>query len=198
MDYCGAITNYREVFHAVEKLRKRESPCIVAIDGMCGSGKSFLADLLAKTFDSNVFHMDDYFLPPEMKTEERLAKPGENVHYERFKKEILEAVVRKETVVCRPYLCGLQKYGGERRAEPKELTIIEGVYCLHPELRDYYTLKVFLSVDDKVQRERILCRNGEEKLEQFINQWIPLENLYFEQLGIKDLCDIVVDTTHFG
>jgi uridine kinase len=197
MDYCGAITNYREVFHAVEKLRKRESPCIVAIDGMCGSGKSFLADLLAKTFDSNVFHMDDYFLPPELRTNERLTKPGGNVHYERFQKEILEAIIRRETVVYRPYLCGLQRYGEESKAEPKELTIIEGAYCLHPKLREYYSLKIFLSVDDHVQLERIVCRNGEEKLEQFVSKWIPLENLYFDKLGIKDLCDIVVDTTDF-
>ena len=34
--------------------------------------------------------MDDYFLQPYQRTEERLAEPGGNVDYERFKEEIYD------------------------------------------------------------------------------------------------------------
>jgi len=186
-----------EIYNAIAQLQRNGTPSIIAIDGMCGSGKSYLADLIEARFDCNVFHMDDFFLPLEMKTKERLAQPGANVHYERFKKEVLEPLVKQQTVIYRPYLCGKWEFGEPITVEPKKLTIIEGTYSMHPKLRDAYDLKIFLSVDDSVQRERIRIREGEEKLKQFIEKWIPLENLYFNSLGIKALCDITLDTSEY-
>jgi uridine kinase len=187
--------NYSSILKAIKVLLQKDMPSIVAIDGMCGSGKSSLAALIAENLDCNVFHMDDYFLPLEMKTQDRLAQPGGNVHYERFKEEILNPLLEHRTITYRPYLCGLWKYGEAITAEPKKLTVIEGTYCLHPTLRDAYDLKIFLSISEEMQLQRILQRNGEEKLQQFIHKWIPLETLYFDRLGIATLCDITLDTT---
>jgi len=197
MDQQNTKVNYRKVLDSIKELYKRSAPGIVAIDGMCGSGKSYLASLIAENFDCNVFHMDDFFLPLEMKTKDRLEKPGANVHYERFKDEVLIPLVRQQTVIYRPYLCGQWKYGETVQVKPKKLTIIEGTYSMHPELRDAYDLKIFLSIDSNLQEERLRVREGEEKLHQFISKWIPLENLYFNQLNIKALCDIILDTMDF-
>lgn len=186
---------FRRVYEQIEELLQKDAPIIVAIDGMCGSGKSFLADWLKASCECNVFHMDDFFLPLEMKTDERLSQPGGNVHYERFREEVLSSLLKNETVIYRPYLCGLWKLGEARRVEPKKLNIIEGTYSLHPTLRDAYDLKVFLTVDEQLQLERILRRSGEEKLQQFIHKWIPLENLYFNHMKISEVADITVDTT---
>lgn len=188
---------FRDVIEKVDELQKKDATSIIAIDGMCGSGKSYLSSILAAAFDCNVFHMDDFFLPLEMKKEERLLIPGGNVHYERFKEEVLDFLVRKETVIYRPYLCGLWRLGEAVKKEPKKINIVEGTYSLHPELREFYDEKIFLSVDSKIQLERILHRNGEEKLKQFVSKWIPLESLYFEYFNIKSICDFAVDTTHF-
>lgn len=186
---------YSRVFEKVDKLLKGDKPCIIAVEGMCGSGKSYLAELLSNTYDCNVFHMDDYFLPLEMKTAERLAEPGGNVHYERFKEEVLEPLRTNQTVIYRPYLCGVWKYDEPRTISPKKISIIEGSYCMHPTLRESYDLTVFLEVDYNEQLQRIAQRNGENSLQQFVDRWIPLENLYFNQLDIKNLCDINLDTT---
>ena len=64
--------------------RSDKSPIIIAIDGPCTSGKSAFARDIAKNYDCNVFHMDDFFLTPERKTDERLAIPGGNVDWEGF------------------------------------------------------------------------------------------------------------------
>jgi uridine kinase len=197
MKHRKAKVNFGQIIDAIEQLQEKGKSCIVAIDGKCGSGKSYLANLLSEIFDCNVFHMDEFFLPLEMKKDDRLAQPGGNVHYERFKEEVLNSLIKKETVHYRPYLCGLWRLGEVRKVEPKKLTIIEGTYSLHPELRDAYDLKIFLSIEKEAQLERILNRNGEEKLKQFISKWIPLENLYFDRLSIKTLCDITLDTTDF-
>ena len=49
---------------------------VVAIDGNSGAGKSTLAALIADVYDCNLFHMDDFFLRPEQRTEERLKETG--------------------------------------------------------------------------------------------------------------------------
>ena len=63
---------------------------IIAIDGMTASGKSTLAEELSQIYNSPIFHADDFFLPMELRTEERLNEPGGNIHYERMKKEIID------------------------------------------------------------------------------------------------------------
>ena len=65
----------------IETLRENQKLVLVAIDGRCGSGKSTLAAALAERMPVNVFHMDDFYLRPEQRTEERFREPGGNVDY---------------------------------------------------------------------------------------------------------------------
>lgn len=196
MDNGMANLCFDMVISRIEDLLSKNTRVTVAIDGMCGSGKSYLAGLIAKTLDCNVFHIDDYYLPVEMRTTERLAQPGGHIYYERFKEEVLDSIRNNRPVLYRPYLCGVWEYGEPKTYEPKKLNIIEGSYSMHPSLRDAYSLTVFLEADPEEQLRRIAKRSGEENLAHFINRWIPLENKYFSELGIKGLCDIVLDTTN--
>lgn len=50
------------------------APLLVAIDGQCASGKTTLGEMLARRFDCNLFHMDDFFLRPEQRTKNALRK----------------------------------------------------------------------------------------------------------------------------
>lgn len=65
------------------------TPLLVAIDGRSASGKTTLVNALAEQFHTSVVHMDDFFLPVELRTPERFAMPGGNVHFERFQEEFL-------------------------------------------------------------------------------------------------------------
>lgn len=67
----------------------KQSSFLLAIDGMSGSGKTTLAQSLQEKWHAHVFHMDDFFLPLEMRTPQRLQQPGGNVHYERFLETVL-------------------------------------------------------------------------------------------------------------
>lgn len=186
---------YKYVFDAIKNLLKDNEKLLIAIDGRCGGGKSTLALLLKEQFDCNIFHMDDFFLPFEMKTAERLKKAGENFHYERFEEEILKPLQNDKSVTYKKYLCNIGEFSRPIKAESKNLTIIEGSYSLHPQLRNYYDYKIFITVDSKVQYERILKRNGKEKLQDFLNKWIPMEEHYFAELDIRNQCDLILDTT---
>ena len=84
------IKNHMEgiVKGSAEAAGASDSPFIIAIDGRAASGKSTLAQQLGELLDADVIHMDDFFLPPSLRTKERLSEPGGNVHYERFAEEV--------------------------------------------------------------------------------------------------------------
>jgi len=66
---------------------------------------------------------------------------------------------------------------------------------MHPDLVKYYDYRIFLDVSEEKKHQRILERSNHEKLERFKNEWIPLENKYFDTYKIKENCDLVIDTT---
>lgn len=166
-------------------LEEGEETILVAIDGNAASGKTTLGYYLTQTFACNLYHMDDFFLQDQQRTDERLSEVGGNVDYERFKEEVLEPVLRKEDVIYRPFSCKTRSIQAEQRIPFQRLHIVEGSYSQHPYFGDVYKLKVFLHISEEVQKERIRMRNGEELLERFVTEWIPKENAYFEKFQIQ-------------
>lgn len=173
-----------------------EKVTIVAIDGRCGSGKSTLAEQLSELTGAGVIHMDDFFLPPQLRTKERLAQPGGNVHYERFAEEVLPKIRASEAFTYRRFDCSIMQLGEERVVpalnSQMPLRIVEGAYSFHPILGDYADIKVFSDIEYNEQLARILERNGEERLEAFKTRWILMEEKYFAAFSVQELADIVV------
>lgn len=186
--------NYIDIIKDIENKLELKESIIVAIDGRCGSGKSTLGQMLQKYFDCNLFHMDDFFVPFDLRTKDRLDIPGENVHHERFKKEIFDKILSGEDILYKKYNCMDNSFSDDINIKYKKINIIEGSYSLNHNLIDYYDYKIFLTIDKKEQLNRILKRNGKDSLNNFIEKWIPLEEKYFDYFNIKTLCDKVVDT----
>jgi len=158
----------------------------IAIDGMCASGKSTLGAFLAKKYNCNLFHMDDFFLRPSQRTPKRLNEVGGNVDYERFLEEILSHLSDKEGFSYQRYNCKEQALTKPLPVSYKKLNIIEGAYSQHPYFQDIYDLRFFLEIDPKEQIKRICIRDGEEKLKRFLSEWIPMENRYFSAYHIRE------------
>lgn len=183
---------YPELLARIDDLLEKKHTVIVAIDGNSGSGKSSLAKELESIYDSNVFHMDHFFLRPEQRTPERMKEVGGNVDYERFKEEVLDNIRKNIEFKYQIYDCKVGRLTDYIKVSPKKLNIIEGVYSMHPSLRGEYDLKIFMSIDAELQKQRILQRSGEYMLKRFLQEWIPLENLYFSEMRIAEICDIVL------
>ena len=160
----------------------------IAIDGLCGGGKSTLGQAIAERYNCNLFHMDDFFLRPEQRTPERYAQAGGNVDYERFRSEVLENLTKRSGFVYRPFDCRIMELGKPCTVPYRRLNIIEGSYSCHPYFGDVYQVRFFVELSAEEQRTRILERNGEEKYQRFVNEWIPMENRYFDTFGIRDKC----------
>ena len=73
----------------VQSLLQTQERVLIAIDGNCCAGKTTTAATLGTLLQATVFHLDDYFLQPHMRTPERLGQPGGNVDAERFLAEVL-------------------------------------------------------------------------------------------------------------
>lgn len=173
----------------------KSKPLIIGIDGRCASGKTTLAARLQAETGCAVFHMDDFFLRPEQRTEKRLQAPGENVDHERFLEEVMLPLKNgKNTVVYRPYNCRRQALCREVTVQTAEVNIVEGSYSMHPSLWDFYDLRIFLTVSPEEQMRRIIIRCGSESAEIFRSHWIPLEEKYFSAFNIESRCDILMET----
>ncbi len=172
-------------------LNQNMDPVIIAIDGKSAAGKTTLSNELVEKFDANLFHMDDYFLPEQLKTVERLKEIGGNVDYVRFKNEIIDSLLKKENVHYQKYICMNGTMEAHTR-EYKRVNIIEGAYSMHPYFQNPYAYCIFADIDSKEQEKRILKRNGRKMLTRFITEWIPKEEEYLSYYQIKKKSDIIV------
>ncbi len=188
-----SVESMKSAIDRVERLLTEGRCAFVAIDGPCASGKTVFAASLHERFGGNVLHMDDFFLRPEQRTPERFAEPGGNVDRERFEAEVLKPLAAGKAVRYRPWDCHTGDFATSRSVEPAALTVVEGSYSMHPALRGYYDLTMCLIVDPSERLRRLEARNP-RMLQRFIDEWIPLENRYFESTNTQGSADLLVDT----
>lgn len=178
LEDMGALT---AVIAEMERRLQADGRVIVVLDGMCGAGKTTLAGVLGELYGTQPLHMDDFFLPFDMRTKDRLNQPGGNVHYERFASEVLTGLARGGEVRYRRFDC---RTGDmlDKTFLPGRVVLIEGTYSHHPAFEEAYrllhALRVFVWTDDGEQLRR-LERRCPEMLKTFETRWIPLEKRYF-------------------
>ena len=198
----------------IENRLDQERCALVVIDGDCGAGKTTLAnEIVTHLFQGTVIPMDHFFLPANLRSEERLQAPGGNIHFERFREEILEVLLAGTPSGIPPTASSPGKepwkpfrYGQydcrsgrmiPRRVIPRPLVIIEGSYSLHPAFSGGYkalhALRVFLSVSPGEQQRRLQKRDP-ALWERFRQEWIPLEKAYAIAYHVKSSADISLCT----
>lgn len=191
---CANHARYLPVIAKVYELLEKQNVVFVAVDGFCGSGKTYLAKLLSELWDAEIIHADDFFLPPAMRTEARLSEVGGNIHYERLAETLKQAEVHRPFDYFR-YDCRLGSFV-TKHFTPKRLVIVEGTYVLREDLARHCDVKVQLVVSKLTQASRLIAREGSAGYEVFKNRWIPLENRYFDLIPEEDE-RIIIDTTEF-
>lgn len=178
---------------AIETAAEKAGPVIVAIDGRCGSGKTTLAQMASERLGCPVAHMDEFYLLPDRRDPDWRHIPCANMDLERFRREVLAPFRAGERVQYRPCRCGDWQFGPTAVFPVGGLLVTEGSYCLHPALARYYDLKIFLTCSDAVQRRRLRQREG-ERIDGFLETWIPLEEAYYRQYGV-DTHALCIDTS---
>lgn len=177
----------------LERMAAARGSFVVAIDGRAASGKSTAAGLLSLVTGAGVIHMDDFFLPAQLRTAQRLHEAGGNVHYERFAREVLPRLRSSSGFSYRRFDCGLMAPGPQVEVAASPYRVVEGAYAHHPALGSYMDLRVFFHVEPEEQLRRIRLRDGEEGARRFRELWIPLEEQYFSVCSIPGKADVTVE-----
>ena len=171
---------------------EKEGTKVIAIEGRAASGKTTLAKALEEVLGVDTIHMDDFFVPPALRSEQRFAEPGNNIHYERYLEEVVPYVGQPDTFSYRIFDCSIMDYNGEQEIKSAPWRLIEGAYSTHPKFGDYADLKVFFDIGKEEQMARIINRNGEAMAKMFKERWIPMEEAYYQAFNIKQNADIVI------
>ncbi len=176
------------LFESIDACLADRGRCIIAIDGGSGTGKSSLAALAQEVYGEdacNLFHTDDFFLQKHQRTPERFSQPGGNVDYERLEAEVLRGIASGKPFGYRRFDCSTMSLGDLIEAQPRRISIVEGVYSLHPALQKYYDARYILSAPYGKRLGRIRERDGEYLLGRFVREWIPMEDRYFAAIGAE-------------
>jgi uridine kinase len=135
--------------------------------------------------------MDEFFLRPEQRTHARLSEPGGNVDRERFLTEVLIPLKEGKDFAYSPFSCRTMSLAAPVAVKASPVTIVEGSYACHPDLREFYDLRIFLEVDPARQLRRLALRDGDGYLPMFIEKWIPLEEQYHKECAVREACVVL-------
>ena len=193
IDIPQDFLNYLDLFQLIEQPLKFGRRVILGIDGRCGAGKTTLAKIITRVYGGDFISTDDFYLPFEFRTSERMQIPGGHINYERFVRQVIEPIKAGQTTLeYENFNCFTNTATPLVKKLNPKVIVIEGSYSLHPWIRELYSLSAFLDIPDTVQQERILKRNGPEKLELFKNMWIPFEDNYRKAYNIDKYCNIII------
>lgn len=192
-----SVLNARKIIlEKIQDFKQCGKMCLICVDGNSGAGKSTFAAELSRVAGAALFHMDDFFLPPKLRTAARLSEPGGNIDYERFNTEVIQGIRSGKPFTYHIFSCSDNTYT-PKTAMNQPINIIEGVYSTHPLWQTQIDIKIFLTVSPEIQELRILRRNGADMLQNFTGKWIPMENHYFDFYKIPHVCDYIIDTDLF-
>ena len=184
---------YLNALKLLPYFRRSDKPFVVAVDGRCGSGKSTLSEQLSDIAGCSVIHMDDFYVPLKLRTEERYSVPGSNVHYERIISDILPKLNKKEDFSYPVFDFNTMDVGNTLRyVKGSDIYIVEGAYSLNPVFGNYYDFSVFYDIDPDKQLSRIKKRDP-GKIDDFRNRWIPLEEEYISFYKIREKADVIIN-----
>lgn len=168
------------LLRAIQDRIMQNFPTLLLLDGPCAAGKTTLAEQIAAQFGGTVAHTDFFYLPQQKRTTARMALPGGHIDQSRIEEQLLRPFSSQNTLTLQRFDCATQTLLTPMQVPSPELLILEGSYSLLPTFLPYADLTAWLTVEEPVQKSRLLAREGETGYLRFLEQWIPLEHAYLD------------------
>lgn len=119
----------------------------VAIDGADDEKIAALAEELAAKLSAFVIPTGAFALPSNKLTPERKATPGGVFDHERFTREVAREFLAKKLPVYGVYAERIRGTVERVQVPERGVYLIAGRYALHPEVPDFYDLRIVLQND---------------------------------------------------
>jgi uridine kinase len=186
----------------------KKNALIIAIDGLAGSGKSTLAKELQNVYpEMQIVEMDSFFLPMNRRTP---FYPQKSVYleydYERLLVQILDPFQKGLAASYLKYNWVTDEIGREESyILPDKPLVLDGTASLHPKLQDCirFDYRIFVDSKSNTRFARVKKRDDEivkefggyndKTKDYYKNEWIPMENNYFQICRPDQIADIIVN-----
>lgn len=155
----------------------------VGVDGFGASGKTTLAVRLAASLpDAEVVHIDD-FARPDLRGWER----------DRFTVQVLQPLLAGRSARYERWDFVTNEGVGWIEIPPGRVVVVEGVSATDVRVRVPWDVTLWVDVAEAVRRSRIVARDGERLRQQWLTDWIPMEEAYVRDQRPQERVDLVVD-----
>jgi uridine kinase len=146
----------------------KQRPYLIGIAGFSGSGKTTVANALARELPASIFSLDAYYFDhPELTFEERcqLNYDHPDTIDAHLVAEHLHELSQRRPIVRPVYDFPHHRRAAEtERMEPNDFIIVEGLFTLHwPEVREQFGTKVYMEATHDVCLPRRERRDREER-----------------------------------
>ena len=177
---------------------------LIAIDGGSGSGKSAIAEIVAKQLNATLILTDDFYaanITNEGWTNRSYKERAADViNWQDLKVCVLELLLLGIPARwnCFDFNRGPRPDGSYHiKEEPihyevNDIIILEGAYSARPELSDLIDLKILIDVPIAIRHQRLKKREEEDFLTQWHERWDQAEQYYFRDVRPASSFDMVV------
>ena len=163
-----------DLLQRITSIQRRHKTLLIGIDGVGGSGKTTLSEVLRENLtDVSIVQLDDFY-SPELGRADKI-RVTEQVFLP------LEMDADAEYQIFEWRLNTLKDW---RTVKPGGIVIIEGVSALHSDFAEKYDLRVWIECspeagfDRGVERDKV--RDGVNNTDLWRNIWMPQEKEYVE------------------
>lgn len=189
------MTTPKDVLSAISRLDTSESkrPLLVCIDGFGGSGKSTLSGVMRDAPEvSAVVEGDDFYGPAENGWAGFTPQEGYErfFDHERLACEVLRPLGRGEDTRYQRYDWQNNVLGDWVELSAEGVVVVEGVYMLRPQLREFWDLSIFVDTPWPIRLDRQVSRG--QNTEESIRLWTDAEKYYERTFEPATRADLVL------
>lgn len=167
---------------------------LVGIDGCGAAGKTTLAHhIQALAKDVTVVHMDDFFLPSEVRKHVPQEEIGGHFDWKRVQEQVLGRLHRGEPGKHQQYDWNLDCLTGWHDVPAQGVVVVEGLYSTRRELAHFYDFKIWLDTPRSIRLRRRGERDGQMARDSWVEHWMKGEDDYVKHHRPNAFADLILD-----
>lgn len=173
--------------------RRASRRLIVAIDGAGGAGKSTLARGIYDALPGcvSIIRCDDFYGPLSGATLSPQEAYENYFDWRRLRDEALIPLRNGQPARYQRYDWSTDRLAEWIDVEPREITMVEGVFSMRPELRAMINVAIFIETPRHERVRRMLARPQPNTA--WMDQWMAAEDWYLEHVASQHRADLVIE-----